>query len=100
MKIYVNNLLVQIDTSATSSYAPVYTSIAIYFISIAYTTTTMHTQASRSILGDQQSCPSYLSARPLQEQLEQLYEAKEYVASAPSCHLIGRTGNLWPEAED
>jgi hypothetical protein len=31
-----------------------------------------HTQASRSILGDQQSCPSYLSVRPLHEQFEQL----------------------------
>jgi hypothetical protein len=42
MKIYVNNLLVQIDTSVTSSYTPVYTSIAIYFINTTYTTTTMH----------------------------------------------------------
>jgi hypothetical protein len=43
MKIYVNNLLVQIDTSAISLYTPVYTNIAIYFISTAYTTITMHT---------------------------------------------------------
>jgi hypothetical protein len=43
MKIYVSNLLVQINTSATSSYTPRYTNIAIYFISIEYTTTTMHT---------------------------------------------------------
>jgi hypothetical protein len=79
MKIYVNNLLVQIDTSATSPYTPGYTNIVIYFISIPYTTTTMHThtQHSRSILGDQQSCTSYLSARSLQEQLKQLWEVKE-----------------------
>jgi hypothetical protein len=32
----------------------------------------MHTQASRSILGDQQSYPSYLLVWPLQEQLKQL----------------------------
>jgi hypothetical protein len=48
MKIYVNNLLVQIDASATSSYTPTYTNIAIYFISTAYTTTTMHTHTSFS----------------------------------------------------
>jgi hypothetical protein len=46
IKIYVNNFLVQIDASATSSYTPVYTNIAIYFISTAYTTTTMHTHTS------------------------------------------------------
>jgi hypothetical protein len=40
---YVKNLLVQIDTSATSSYTPAYTNIAIYFISTAYTIITMHT---------------------------------------------------------
>jgi hypothetical protein len=45
----VNNLLVQIDTSATSSYTTAYTNIAIYFITIAYTTTTMHTHTSFSI---------------------------------------------------
>jgi hypothetical protein len=39
----VNNLFVQINTSATSSYAPAYTNIVIYFISTAYTTTTIHT---------------------------------------------------------
>jgi hypothetical protein len=49
MKIYVNNLLVQIDTSAISSYTPAYTNIVIYFISTAYTTTTMHTHTSFSI---------------------------------------------------
>jgi hypothetical protein len=43
MKIYVNNILVQIDTSTTSSYTLAYTNIFIYFISTAYTTTTMHT---------------------------------------------------------
>jgi hypothetical protein len=43
MKLYVNNLLVQIDTFTTSSYTHAYTNIAIYFISIAYTTITMHT---------------------------------------------------------
>jgi hypothetical protein len=43
IKIYMNNLVVRIDTSATSSYTPAYTNIAIYFISTAYTTTTMHT---------------------------------------------------------
>jgi hypothetical protein len=48
-KIYVNNLLVRVDTSATSSYTPAYTNIAIYFISTAYTTTTMHTHTSFSI---------------------------------------------------
>jgi hypothetical protein len=42
-KIYVDNLLVQIDTSATSSYRHGYTNIAIYFIGTAYTITTMHT---------------------------------------------------------
>jgi hypothetical protein len=31
MKIYVNNLLVQIDTSAASSYTHAYTNIEIYF---------------------------------------------------------------------
>jgi hypothetical protein len=31
-----------------------------------------HTQASQSILGDQQTCQSSLSAQPHQEQLEQL----------------------------
>jgi hypothetical protein len=45
----VNNLLVQIDTSATSSYTHVYTNIVIYFISTTYTTTTMHTHISFSI---------------------------------------------------
>jgi hypothetical protein len=49
IKIYVNNLLVQIDTSTTSSYTPSYTNIAIYFISTTYTTTTMHTHTSSSI---------------------------------------------------
>jgi hypothetical protein len=49
MKIYVNNLLVQINTSATSSYTPAYTNIAIYFISTAYTIITMHTHKSFSI---------------------------------------------------
>jgi hypothetical protein len=39
----VNNLLAQIDSSTTLSYTPAYTNIAIYFISTAYTTTTMHT---------------------------------------------------------
>jgi hypothetical protein len=43
MKIYVNNLLVQIETFATSSHAPAYPNIIIYFISTAYTSTTMHT---------------------------------------------------------
>jgi hypothetical protein len=43
IKVYVNNLLVQIDTPATSSYTPAYTNIAIYFISTPYTTTTVHT---------------------------------------------------------
>jgi hypothetical protein len=42
-KIYVNNLLVQIDTSATSSYTHAYTNVSIYFLSTAYTTITMHT---------------------------------------------------------
>jgi hypothetical protein len=46
MKIYVNNLLVQFDTSATSSYTLAYTTIAIYFISTAYMTTSMHTHTS------------------------------------------------------
>jgi hypothetical protein len=49
MKIYVNNLLVQIDTSTTSSCKPTYTNIVIYFISTAYTTTNMHTHTSFSI---------------------------------------------------
>jgi hypothetical protein len=48
MKIYVSNLLVQIDTSATSSYTPAYTNIVIYFISIAYTATSMHTHRHTS----------------------------------------------------
>jgi hypothetical protein len=43
IKIYVNNFLIQIDTSAISSYTPAYTKITIYFISIAYTTTTIYT---------------------------------------------------------
>jgi hypothetical protein len=42
----VNNLLVQIDTFAISSYTPGYINIAIYFMSTAYTTTTMHTHIS------------------------------------------------------
>jgi hypothetical protein len=46
IKIYVNNLLVQIDTSAISSYTPAYTNIAIYFISSAYCTTPMPTHTS------------------------------------------------------
>jgi hypothetical protein len=76
---YVNNLLVQIDISAPSSYTTAYTNIVLYFISTTYTTATMHThtQSSQSILGDQQSCSSYLSVQPLQEQHEQLLEAKE-----------------------
>jgi hypothetical protein len=40
---YVNNLLVQIDTSATLSYTPAYTNIDIDFISTAYTMRIMHT---------------------------------------------------------
>jgi polyferredoxin len=46
MKIYVNNLLVQIDTFATSSYTPTYTSIAIYFISTVDTITNMDTHTN------------------------------------------------------
>jgi hypothetical protein len=49
IKIYVNNLLDQIDTSATSSYTPAYTNTVIYFINTGYTTTTMHTHTSFSI---------------------------------------------------
>jgi hypothetical protein len=45
----MSNILVQIDTSATSSYTPAYTNIVVYFISTAYTTTTMHTHTSFTI---------------------------------------------------
>jgi hypothetical protein len=40
---YVNNLLVQIDTSVTSLYTSAYTNIAIYFINTVYTIITTHT---------------------------------------------------------
>jgi hypothetical protein len=39
---YGKNLCAQIDTSTTSSYTTTYNNI-VYFISIAYTITTMHT---------------------------------------------------------
>jgi uncharacterized membrane protein len=41
---YVNNLLVQIDTSTISSYTPAYTNNAIYFIStLPSTSLVLHT---------------------------------------------------------